>query len=192
MGLQPCGLQEWCWLVSTVLDFVEVERQLDLSSMAARLRGTHGGGDPEWKKKNIRKGRAVPINCDPPKEQLLASDQERFLTGENSMISLLPAKGDACSEPSLHLLTSRKGEMERLNSKLYLQNYCIMKENERLRKKAALLNQENQALLSELQQRMAKTNQEQSQGQNSSPNNSSRNPPTIPDLNSPPTGIDKL
>ncbi|KAG4383799.1 hypothetical protein GLYMA_13G153018v4 [Glycine max] len=34
--------------------------------------------------------------------------------------------------------------MERLNSKLYLQNCYIMKENERLRKKAQLLNQENQ------------------------------------------------
>ncbi|MQL90570.1 hypothetical protein Taro_023165, partial [Colocasia esculenta] len=39
MGLQLCGLQEWCWFVSTVLDLVEVERQLDLSSVAARLRG---------------------------------------------------------------------------------------------------------------------------------------------------------
>ncbi|MQL75798.1 hypothetical protein Taro_008178, partial [Colocasia esculenta] len=40
MDLQRCGLQEWCWLVSTVLDLVEVERQLDLSSVAARLRGS--------------------------------------------------------------------------------------------------------------------------------------------------------
>ncbi|KAJ4793684.1 Protein LITTLE ZIPPER 4 [Rhynchospora pubera] len=45
-------------------------------------------------------------------------------------------------------------EMERLNTKLYLQNCYIMKENERLRKKAQLLNQENQALLSELKQRL--------------------------------------
>ncbi|XP_020581552.1 protein LITTLE ZIPPER 3-like [Phalaenopsis equestris] len=49
--------------------------------------------------------------------------------------------------------------MERLNSKLYLQNYCIIKENERLRKKAQLLNQENQALLFQLmKQRLAKPN----------------------------------
>ncbi|KAJ0089211.1 hypothetical protein Patl1_32483 [Pistacia atlantica] len=46
--------------------------------------------------------------------------------------------------------------MERLNSKLYLQNCYIMKENERLRKKAQLLNQENQALLSELKQKLGK------------------------------------
>ncbi|KAK9122766.1 hypothetical protein Sjap_012368 [Stephania japonica] len=47
--------------------------------------------------------------------------------------------------------------MERLNSKLYLQNCYIIQENERLRKKAQLLNQENQALLSELKQKLSKT-----------------------------------
>ncbi|KAJ1270870.1 hypothetical protein BS78_06G084100 [Paspalum vaginatum] len=47
--------------------------------------------------------------------------------------------------------------MDRLNTKLYLQNCYIMKENERLRKKALLLNQENQALLTELKHRLAKT-----------------------------------
>ncbi|XVE61502.1 hypothetical protein DITRI_Ditri06bG0045500 [Diplodiscus trichospermus] len=62
--------------------------------------------------------------------------------------------------------------MERLNSNLYLQNCYIMKENERLRKKAQLLNQENQALLSELKQKLSKTN--------SKGNNSAK---TIPDLN---------
>ncbi|MQM15456.1 hypothetical protein Taro_048403 [Colocasia esculenta] len=30
----------WCWLVSTVLWLVVVERQLDLSSVTARLRGS--------------------------------------------------------------------------------------------------------------------------------------------------------
>ncbi|GLT94683.1 hypothetical protein SLE2022_124120 [Rubroshorea leprosula] len=48
--------------------------------------------------------------------------------------------------------------MERLNSKLYLQNCYIMKENERLRKKAQVLNQENQALLSELKQKLSNAN----------------------------------
>ncbi|XP_074574845.1 protein LITTLE ZIPPER 3-like [Curcuma longa] len=60
--------------------------------------------------------------------------------------------------------------MERFNTKLYLQNCYIMKENERLRKKAQLLNQENQALLSELKQK-----QKQKQKLAS-----------IPDLNTPP------
>ncbi|MQM19978.1 hypothetical protein Taro_052992, partial [Colocasia esculenta] len=40
MDLQLCGLQVWCWLVSTVLWLVLVERQLDLSSMTTRLRGS--------------------------------------------------------------------------------------------------------------------------------------------------------
>ncbi|OVA05991.1 hypothetical protein BVC80_1707g96 [Macleaya cordata] len=60
--------------------------------------------------------------------------------------------------------------MERLNSKLYLQNCYIIQENERLRKKAQLLNQENQALLSELKQKLSKSNKK--------PNSNS-----IPDLN---------
>ncbi|KAL4578687.1 hypothetical protein LXL04_014816 [Taraxacum kok-saghyz] len=50
-------------------------------------------------------------------------------------------------------------EMERLNSKLYTENCLIMKENEKLRKKAQLLNQENQALLSQLKQRLTMGNQ---------------------------------
>ncbi|KAI3447476.1 hypothetical protein Pfo_004141 [Paulownia fortunei] len=45
--------------------------------------------------------------------------------------------------------------MEKVNSKLYLENCYIMQENERLRKKAELLNQENQTLLNELKQRLA-------------------------------------
>ncbi|XP_029117256.1 protein LITTLE ZIPPER 3 [Elaeis guineensis] len=69
--------------------------------------------------------------------------------------------------------------MERINSKLYLQNCYIMKENERLRKKAELLNQENQALLSELKQKLAKSNAN---------SNSSPNPSRIPDLNATPSG----
>ncbi|MBA0684352.1 hypothetical protein Goari_025944, partial [Gossypium aridum] len=64
--------------------------------------------------------------------------------------------------------------MERLNSNLYLQNCYIMKENEKLRKKAQVLNQENQALLSELKQKLSKANNN-SKGKNSAN--------TIPDLN---------
>ncbi|MQL80542.1 hypothetical protein Taro_012989, partial [Colocasia esculenta] len=41
MGLQLCGLQVWCWLVSTILWLVLVERLLDLSSVTARLTGTY-------------------------------------------------------------------------------------------------------------------------------------------------------
>ncbi|XP_030531776.1 protein LITTLE ZIPPER 3 isoform X2 [Rhodamnia argentea] len=66
--------------------------------------------------------------------------------------------------------------MERLNSKLYLQNCYIMKENERLRRKAQLLNQENQALLSELKQKLSK-----SPKSSNDPNGGAAT--TIPDLN---------
>ncbi|CAN7084905.1 unnamed protein product [Brassica oleracea var. botrytis] len=51
----------------------------------------------------------------------------------------------------------RKPAMERLNSKLYVENCYIMRENERLRKKAELLNQENQQLLFQLKQKLSKT-----------------------------------
>ncbi|KAL1545718.1 protein LITTLE ZIPPER 4-like [Salvia divinorum] len=46
-------------------------------------------------------------------------------------------------------------KMEKLNSKLLMENLYIMQENERLRKKAELLNQENQALHTELKHRLA-------------------------------------
>ncbi|CAL9118056.1 zpr3 zpr3 (little zipper 3) [Musa troglodytarum] len=70
--------------------------------------------------------------------------------------------------------------MERLNTKLYLQNCYIMKENERLRKNLQLLNQENQVLFSQLQQKLAKSNATSTSTSTSSPN------PNIPDLNTPP------
>ncbi|GFQ06033.1 hypothetical protein PHJA_002747300 [Phtheirospermum japonicum] len=44
--------------------------------------------------------------------------------------------------------------MDEMNSKLYLENCYILQENEKLRKKAELLNQENQTLLQELKQRL--------------------------------------
>ncbi|MQM23480.1 hypothetical protein Taro_056544, partial [Colocasia esculenta] len=34
-----CTVEVWCWLVSTVVSLVLVERQLDLSSVTVRLRG---------------------------------------------------------------------------------------------------------------------------------------------------------
>ena len=58
----------------------------------------------------------------------------------------------------LFLKKERNKAMERLNSKLYVENCYIMKENERLRKKAELLNQENQQLLVQLKQKLSKTN----------------------------------
>ncbi|KQJ82498.1 protein LITTLE ZIPPER 4 [Brachypodium distachyon] len=73
--------------------------------------------------------------------------------------------------------------MDRLNAKLYMQNCYILKENERLRKKAQLLNQENQALLTELKQRLAKTAANKASGNgNTAPG--VRAP--LPDLNTAP------
>ncbi|KAL6514356.1 hypothetical protein OROHE_019098 [Orobanche hederae] len=42
--------------------------------------------------------------------------------------------------------------MEKMNSKLYMENCHMLQENQKLRKKAELLNQENQSLLHELKQ----------------------------------------
>ncbi|XP_054785276.1 protein LITTLE ZIPPER 2-like [Prosopis cineraria] len=48
-----------------------------------------------------------------------------------------------------------KSEIEMKNLKLYMENQSIIEENERLRKKALLLHQENQALLSQLQNKLS-------------------------------------
>lgn len=75
--------------------------------------------------------------------------------------------------------------MERINSKLYMQNCFIMQENERLRKKAQLLNQENQELLSKLKQNRSKSS-------HPSGSNSKRSANTMLDLNShPPASEDQ-
>ncbi|OAY62394.1 hypothetical protein MANES_01G264900v8 [Manihot esculenta] len=48
-------------------------------------------------------------------------------------------------------------KMEIKNLKLYMKNKSIIEENEKLRKKALLLHQENQALLFQLQNRFSKS-----------------------------------
>jgi hypothetical protein len=75
--------------------------------------------------------------------------------------------------------------MDRLNAKLYKQNCYIMKENERLRKKALLLNQENQALLTELKQRLARTAapNNKASGGNGNTNAAGNTRAPVPDLN---------
>lgn len=49
-------------------------------------------------------------------------------------------------------------DMEKQNAELYLENCQIMRKNERLRKQAELLAQENRALQSELQQKLQQVN----------------------------------
>jgi hypothetical protein len=51
--------------------------------------------------------------------------------------------------------------------KLYFENFYIMKENERLRKQAQILNEENQVLLAQLKKRQLQLKQ---QGGSSNPN----------------------
>ncbi|GMP49971.1 hypothetical protein CsSME_00016771 [Camellia sinensis var. sinensis] len=64
--------------------------------------------------------------------------------------------------------------MDKVNSKLYLENCYIIQENERLRKRAQLLNQENQALLSELKNKLS----------NGGPSSKLKGgPSSLPDLN---------
>ncbi|KAJ6983608.1 hypothetical protein NC653_026431 [Populus alba x Populus x berolinensis] len=65
-------------------------------------------------------------------------------------------------------------KMEKLNSQLYLQNCYIIQQNEMLRKKAQRLNQENQALLSELKQKLSKTNSKASSSSTTNPVNSDK------------------
>ncbi|KQJ92208.1 hypothetical protein BRADI_4g42250v3 [Brachypodium distachyon] len=62
--------------------------------------------------------------------------------------------------------------MDRVNSNLYLQNLCIMEANERLRRKAQQLDQENKQLLAEL-----KLKQQQQQYVANSPASSQALPP---------------
>ncbi|XP_031499697.1 uncharacterized protein LOC116263977 [Nymphaea colorata] len=68
-------------------------------------------------------------------------------------------------------------EMEKLNAELFMQNCYILQENERLKRQAQLLNQENQALLSQLKQRL--TNAKNGAGNSASGTSSdtTRDPP---------------
>ncbi|GMY09385.1 protein little zipper 2 [Fagus crenata] len=54
-----------------------------------------------------------------------------------------------------------KAEMEIKNMKLYMANRSIIEENEKLRQKALLLHQENQALLFQLQNKQSHEKQKQ-------------------------------
>ncbi|KAI3713361.1 hypothetical protein L1987_71938 [Smallanthus sonchifolius] len=54
-----------------------------------------------------------------------------------------------------------KREMELKNMKLYMENMNILKENEKLRKKAYQLHQENLVLLSEIEKKLVKDKETQ-------------------------------
>ncbi|KAG0499940.1 hypothetical protein HPP92_000012 [Vanilla planifolia] len=102
-------------------------------------------------------------------------------TEDASEVEEYNAKSDVKYE---ELLDSGEDRMERINSKLYLQNCYIMQENERLRKKAQQLNQENQALLSQLNQKLTKSSPGPSTSHNPRPD-------SMLDLNSYPSATDE-
>nr|XP_009794963.1 PREDICTED: uncharacterized protein LOC104241727 [Nicotiana sylvestris]XP_016463567.1 PREDICTED: protein LITTLE ZIPPER 1-like [Nicotiana tabacum] len=66
------------------------------------------------------------------------------------------------SRVQVHRLTRRKRseekaaeDMEMRNLKLYMENMSILEENEKLRKKASLLHQENLSLMSQFQKKFS-------------------------------------
>ncbi|CAI0410625.1 unnamed protein product [Linum tenue] len=70
-------------------------------------------------------------------------------------------KAQSGNERSYAVVNHRWWSMEKINSQLYLENCYILQQNEKLRRKAQQLNQENQALLNELQSKLSS-----SKGQN--------------------------
>ncbi|KAJ4766742.1 Protein LITTLE ZIPPER 4 [Rhynchospora pubera] len=61
--------------------------------------------------------------------------------------------------------------------KLYMENYYIIQENERLRKQAQILNEENQVLLAQLKQKQLQLKQ---QANSSVTNSGSNTAPSVP------------
>ncbi|KAK9143668.1 hypothetical protein Syun_013068 [Stephania yunnanensis] len=73
----------------------------------------------------------------------------------NSMFLVRPKRSKVrVRRLSMTRRISCDGEMELKNLKLYLENRSIIAENEKLRKRALLLHEENQALMSELQKNL--------------------------------------
>ncbi|KAJ7962232.1 Protein LITTLE ZIPPER 2 [Quillaja saponaria] len=61
-------------------------------------------------------------------------------------------------EKKKRMMVVVKAEIKMKNLKLYMENQSIIEENEKLRKKAMLLHKENQALFSQLQEKLSKKN----------------------------------
>ncbi|CAL1374066.1 unnamed protein product [Linum trigynum] len=68
--------------------------------------------------------------------------------------------------------------MEKINSQLYLENCYILQQNEKLRRKAQQLNQENQALLNELQTKIS-SNKGQNNNEDHGSTSSTSKPPVV-------------
>ncbi|KAF3787310.1 LITTLE ZIPPER 3 protein [Nymphaea thermarum] len=68
-------------------------------------------------------------------------------------------------------------EMEKLNAELFMQNCYILQENERLKRQAQLLNQEKQALLSQLNRRLTNANNGAGNSASGTISDTNRDPP---------------
>ncbi|KAJ3703570.1 hypothetical protein LUZ61_007275 [Rhynchospora tenuis] len=78
--------------------------------------------------------------------------------------------------------------------KLYMDNYYIIKENERLRKQAQILNEENQVLLAQLKQKQLQLKHQANSSvtnPNSCTNSGSNTAPSVPNLPRTHTGTKK-
>ncbi|THG05917.1 hypothetical protein TEA_007008 [Camellia sinensis var. sinensis] len=148
---------------------------------------SNGGDNP-----SVNEGEQVESDFRPPQKQLEEPKKDMCFSLREEVVnaiggtSLIPSDfvrgtprslmsaptqmfGSGCLTPSGFATT-----MDKVNSKLYLENCYIIQENERLRKRAQLLNQENQALLSELKNKLS----------NGGPSSKLKGgPSSLPDLN---------
>ncbi|XWS38474.1 hypothetical protein CRYUN_Cryun19dG0134400 [Craigia yunnanensis] len=81
-----------------------------------------------------------------PSHSISASNSKRRHRSKQSKVRIYRLSRKRCGE-------NEEKNMELMNLKLYLENQSIIEENEKLRKKANLLHQENLALTSEFQKK---------------------------------------
>ncbi|XWS49834.1 hypothetical protein CRYUN_Cryun12cG0037000 [Craigia yunnanensis] len=81
-----------------------------------------------------------------PSHPISASNSKRRHRSKQSKVQIHRLSRKRCEE-------NVEKDMELMNLKLYLENQSIIEENEKLRKKANLLHQENLALMSEFQKK---------------------------------------
>ncbi|XVF13265.1 hypothetical protein REPUB_Repub08aG0193700 [Reevesia pubescens] len=81
-----------------------------------------------------------------PSHPISAASSKRRHISKQSKLQIYRLSRKRCEE-------NVEKDMELMNLKLYLENQSIIEENEKLRKKANLLHQENLALMSEFQKK---------------------------------------
>ncbi|XWS61886.1 hypothetical protein CRYUN_Cryun07bG0163000 [Craigia yunnanensis] len=81
-----------------------------------------------------------------PSQYPVSASSKRRHRSKQSKVQIYRLSRKRCEE-------NVEKDMELMNLKLYLENQSIIEENEKLRKKANLLHQENLALMSEFQKK---------------------------------------